>query len=152
MRLNENEEIVHESGLHKYVLYFPIAWAGLFSLSALGQLFSLNKGGSIGLVLMTLVIGLTPLAYAFLKFKTTRYYVTNQRIRLEAGILSRDLKDLPLNKVNSIEMQQGLLQRMYGSGNIQIMVGNDKAPALRNLNDPENFIEHVSRTIPKKAA
>jgi uncharacterized membrane protein YdbT with pleckstrin-like domain len=54
----------------------------------------------------------------FLKWRTTTYELTNRRLRLREGIVSRSGRDFPLNRISDVSFQQGLIDRMFGCGRL----------------------------------
>lgn len=150
IQLRQDEQIQCEANFHWSVYILPGVWAGFMGLSLLGQLISKEASGS-GLF-WTAFVGFSPIMYVWLKNKNKTYVVTNQRLYVEEGILSKSKTDIPFNKVNDISFNQGIFQRMFGSGNISVMTGNDKPTKLANLDKPEKFREALSAVCHKKSA
>src|SRR5215472_3751524 len=72
-----------------------------------------------------LVIGAAALVAAiawfgvpFLKWRTTIYEMTNRRLRLREGIVTRSGRDFPLNRITDVSFQQGLVDRIFGCGRL----------------------------------
>jgi len=55
-----------------------------------------------------------------LSIKNTEYVLTNQRIIIMRGALSRYLRFIDLDKILYIDVQVGMFERKYGTGNIHI--------------------------------
>ncbi len=55
-----------------------------------------------------------------LKWKRTEFIVTNQRVIIKSGIFSIHVSEIALDKINSVKFDQGMLERMVGSGSINI--------------------------------
>lgn len=53
----------------------------------------------------------------------TEYVVTNKKVILKSGILSRDALELVLNKCEGIRINQSLMGRMLGFGSIVVTTG-----------------------------
>ena len=149
IQLRQEEQIQCEAHFHWSSYLVSGSWAGLMGLSLLGQLFSSKSTG--GLMFWTFILGAGPLAYVWFKNKNKSYVVTNQRLYVEQGILAKSKVDIPFHKINDISFNQGILQRMFGAGNISVMTGNDKPTTLTNLDVPENFREALSSVCHKKA-
>jgi uncharacterized membrane protein YdbT with pleckstrin-like domain len=56
----------------------------------------------------------------FLKWRTTTYELTNRRLRLRLGIISRTGRDFPLNRISDVSFKQGLIDRMFGCGRLLV--------------------------------
>src|SRR5215472_8657358 len=74
-----------------------------------------------------LVIGAAALVAAiawfgvpFLKWRTTIYEMTNRRLRLREGIVTRSGRDFPLNRISDVSFKQGLIDRLFGCGRLVV--------------------------------
>jgi uncharacterized membrane protein YdbT with pleckstrin-like domain len=76
----------------------------------------------IGLVV---VVRLAKLAWRIAALRSHHYRVTNQRIVIESGVLSKRIDEVDMRTVEDIEFRQRFLQRLLGIGEIAI-VGSDK--------------------------
>jgi uncharacterized membrane protein YdbT with pleckstrin-like domain len=61
-----------------------------------------------------------PSARPLLRWWTTSYELTNRRLRLRAGIISRTGRDFPLTRISDVSFAQGLLDRMLGCGRLVV--------------------------------
>jgi uncharacterized membrane protein YdbT with pleckstrin-like domain len=71
--------------------------------------------GVAALVIVTLFV-----AVPLLRWRTTSYELTNRRLRLRAGILTRTGRDFPLTRISDVSFEQGLLDRMLGCGRLVV--------------------------------
>jgi uncharacterized membrane protein YdbT with pleckstrin-like domain len=55
-----------------------------------------------------------------LRWRTTTYELTTRRFRMREGILSRQGRDIPLNRVNDVSFSHGLIDRMLGCGRLVV--------------------------------
>ena len=58
--------------------------------------------------------------YFFLKWYIERIVVTNQAVYLRKGIISRDVKRLPLRNIQDVSYEQGFFGRIFGFGTVKI--------------------------------
>jgi len=65
-------------------------------------------------------IGFVTLFFWWLKVINTRLTVTNERVRLRAGILSKRILEVFLSDIRSVEINQGLMQRIFGTGCLDV--------------------------------
>jgi uncharacterized membrane protein YdbT with pleckstrin-like domain len=56
----------------------------------------------------------------FLRWRTTTYELTNRRLRLRRGILSRTGRDFPLIRISDVSFEQGVLDRLLGCGRLVV--------------------------------
>jgi len=71
------------------------------------------------------------------------YTITDERIRVARGILSREIENVELIRVQDLDFSQSLGERMLGIGDIHVHGHDASQPALvlRNLPDPEKIYE-----------
>ena len=55
-----------------------------------------------------------------LLWRTTVYELTNKRMRLRDGILTRHGRDIPLSRITDVSFSKGVLDRMLGSGTLVV--------------------------------
>jgi uncharacterized membrane protein YdbT with pleckstrin-like domain len=77
-----------------------------------------SEPARIALAVVALVVVVTWVARPLLRWRTTVYELTNRRLRLRAGIISRTGRDFPLSKISDVSFQQGLLDRLLGCGRL----------------------------------
>ncbi|MCG2635283.1 MAG: PH domain-containing protein [Gammaproteobacteria bacterium] len=94
----------------------------------------------LGLVLLPLFgIGLIFWVIAVLRYLTTELAVTNKKIIAKFGFISRNTIELLLPKVESIQVNQGIVGRICNFGSIVVSgAGNPQAP-VPGIADPMAF-------------
>jgi len=81
--------------------------------------------GWLGLAL--LVIGLLWLAQIYIAWYSQDYLVTNRRVIKVEGILTKRSADSSLEKINDAVLEQGILGRMLGYGDLDIMTAAEES-------------------------
>ena len=71
---------------------------------------------AVGVV--ALVAAIAGFGVPFLKWRTTTYELTNRRLCLRQGILTRSGRDFPLNRISDVSFKQGLIDRLFGCGRL----------------------------------
>ncbi len=56
----------------------------------------------------------------FTRWWTTRHVITNERVIHRAGLISKHGKEIPLEVINDVAFHQGVIERMFGSGDLLI--------------------------------
>lgn len=74
--------------------------------------------GRIALGVVALAVAVTWVIRPLLRWWTTSYELTNRRLRLRAGIITRTGRDFPLSKISDVSFAQGLLDRLLGCGRL----------------------------------
>jgi hypothetical protein len=71
------------------------------------------------------------------------YLVTTERIKIVRGLLSRDVENFELIRIQDIDYKQGINERIFGIGDISIRGHDASNPEilLRNVGDPEDVYE-----------
>ncbi len=54
----------------------------------------------------------------FLRWRTTTYEMTNRRLRLREGIVTRIGRDFPLSRISDVSFSQGVVDRLLGCGRL----------------------------------
>jgi membrane protein YdbS with pleckstrin-like domain len=96
----------------------------------------------LALVLLPSVMGLLQ---AWARIKNTHYRITNQRIVIQSGVLSRSLEEIDMRSIDDIEFNQPLLERLFGIGQIFIVSTDKVAPrlSLQGIHDPLKIRELI---------
>lgn len=116
--LQAGEEIKYKADIHWYIFAYPVI------LLLLSVFFSSAQTGFFHYVsLFLLLSGLFQLIKRILLKMGTEYVVTNKKVILKSGILSRDALELVLNKCEGIRINQSLTGRMLGFGSIVVTTG-----------------------------
>ena len=117
--LVKDEKIVHVGQISKWSLWHLIA-LGVVLLPAFG-------------------IGLIFLALAYVRYKSVELAVTTRRVIVKHGFVRRHTVEMNLNKVESIQVEQGLLGRLLDFGTLVVAgTGASHAP-LTGIADPMGF-------------
>ena len=58
------------------------------------------------------------------KALTERYTLTNERLKIEYGLLSRQTEEIELYRVQDLTVERTMFDRMFGVGNIIIHAGD----------------------------
>jgi uncharacterized membrane protein YdbT with pleckstrin-like domain len=65
-----------------------------------------------------LIVFLVVLAWGFVRRVVTTYTITNRRLTIRTGLLSRELHETRLERVQNVNSRQRLLERMLGVGTV----------------------------------
>lgn len=104
--------------------------------------------GLLGLI----TFGLTwPVAiYEFLRLKYLEQGVTNKRVILKKGIISRRSEEMKLTSIETVEIEQGVIGRMLGYGTVKITGRGTSDLMFKRIDDPiqvKRQIESISNPI-----
>ena len=83
-----------------------------------------------GLAYLALIIPLVMWLIRWWATKCTTYELTSQRLRIRAGILNKKVDELELFRVRDYTMEQPLLLRMVGLGNMTLITSDATTPTV----------------------
>jgi uncharacterized membrane protein YdbT with pleckstrin-like domain len=119
-------------------------------LVALGAL-----AGSWGtaIVIAAVVAALT-LVVGYLRRVSTKYLITNQRLRISRGIVRRKVQETRLERVQNVNYQQGVIDRLLGVGTVDFdTAGTDDSEFRFDwVNGPEEVVRAVDRAVEEARA
>jgi uncharacterized membrane protein YdbT with pleckstrin-like domain len=123
--LTQDEHLVLLLHPHWKTLIRPFAVAALVIVIALVAevLIPSGSAGNIGrLAVAVVAIGILMvwLMVPVLRWRTTVYELTNRRLRMRDGIITRHGRDIPLARINDVSFSKGLLDRLLGSGRLTV--------------------------------
>ncbi|MFW5924796.1 MAG: PH domain-containing protein [Myxococcota bacterium] len=86
-------------------------------------------------------------ARAYVAVRYIRYHITNRRIQVERGWLSRHVDQIDFVRVRDVDLRQGLIDRMFGIGNITVYARDATTPSftIRGVPDPRKVYELIQR-------
>ena len=116
------EKIIVTPTVHGIVYFKPLVSGILFSLFLLIMGFSGNNPDSwtaIAFLFLALVLFIVIwLVIIHLYYRFIEMAVTNKRVVCKTGIISVHSEELQWNRIESIEIRQGLLGRLFNFGDI----------------------------------
>ena len=107
---------------------------------------TIGDGTNKGLVTVVLLAGVAITAVAgFLKRVSTRYTITNHRLHIKHGIVSREIQETRLTRVQDVHYSQSVLQRILGIGDVDFdTASNDPTDfVFAGVGDPGEVVEQV---------
>jgi len=97
------------------------------------------------ITLIIVAVQLISFFIALMRVRSTTYTVTNQRIMIEQGILSKSVGEIDLRYVDETEFFQRFTERLLGIGSVTL-ISSDKAfptTVLRSIKDPRGVRELI---------
>jgi uncharacterized membrane protein YdbT with pleckstrin-like domain len=148
--INEGEEVVAD--LHPHWLYFATSGGllvggiivGILSLMTDDWLNTLLGWVSIGMI----VIGLLWVISAYISWTTSHFIVTDDRVMYRSGFISKRGVDIPIERINNVMMNQGVLERMVGTGDLMIeSAGESGQQRFSNIRQPDEIQKLIYRMM-----
>lgn len=117
--LTKGEQVVYQGKVSIWSL-MPLLLLGLIFLAFYG-------------------LGLLFWAAAAIRYFTTELAITNKRVIAKFGLISRSTIEINLQKIESIQVNQGILGRIFNFGSIVVSgAGNPQAP-IPGISSPLQF-------------
>jgi membrane protein YdbS with pleckstrin-like domain len=83
-----------------------------------------------------------------LRWQTTHFVVTSERLVFRSGILAKQSRDIPLEKVNDIASSQTFLERLMGSGDLLIESAGERGmQTFNNIPHPDGVQQEIYRQM-----
>lgn len=88
-------------------------------------------------------------AYKHLKRNMVRYTLTDSKIEIDRGFLSRTTSNIPLRNIQNVTVTAGLLQRLLRFGDVVIDDASEQvgSTTLRNIPDPRRHADLLLREL-----
>jgi uncharacterized membrane protein YdbT with pleckstrin-like domain len=92
-----------------------------------------------------ILIQLIAFILALARLRSTIYTVTNQRVMIETGMMSKNLSEIDLRYIDDTQFRQGVTDRMLGIGYVTIISSDKATPScvLRGVRDPRALREMI---------
>ncbi|MHB1844603.1 MAG: PH domain-containing protein [Deltaproteobacteria bacterium] len=95
-------------------------------------------------ILCVVLIGFPLLLWQWIRATTSEFAITNQRVMIKVGFISRKSLELKLNKVESIGVDQGILGRVLNYGAIVVVGTGGTRERFPMIKDPLGFRKAVN--------
>jgi Predicted membrane protein len=95
-------------------------------------------------VLIGLLLLLIP-AYFHFRQKLIRYTLTDSKLEIDSGLISRTTRNIPLTRIQDVTVSSTLSQRLLGFGNVVIDNASEEGGkiVLRNIDSPRKFADSL---------
>src|SRR3954467_7523552 len=111
-----------------------IIYLGHISLWALWHLIALGV-----ILLPAFGIGLIFLIRAYVRYKTTELAITSKRVIVKFGFIRRSTVEINLHKVESVQVDQEVLGRIFNFGTLIISGGGTPQAPIPGISQPLAF-------------
>ena len=122
--LNEGERVVVSTRTHPKVLLFPL----LVLVLALGvAAFAQRTGDGAAATALHLVVWALAAVVIFwwvlrpaVDWATTTYTFTNRRFIKRSGLIAKEGRTIPLNRISGVDFDIGVIDRIFGCGTLVV--------------------------------
>ncbi|WP_312926127.1 PH domain-containing protein [Atlantibacter hermannii] len=114
-----NEEVIYRGKVTLWAWLPWIVWGVIFGVLTI-----------IGFILI-------PLGYFVLR--SNEAAITNKRLIAKSGLIKRDTVEIPIKKISSLQVKQGISGRILGYGTLVISDAGTAHAPIRYIKDPMRF-------------
>jgi membrane protein YdbS with pleckstrin-like domain len=132
-----------------YLSYNPLRDLLVHSSRDVRELVVENESNARTVIILAVIalVGarLVKLAWRALALRSHRYGVSNQRIMVEDGVLSKSLAEVDVRTIDDITFRQTIIERLLGIGEITIRSSDPTNPRVRlvGVRDPRQVRELI---------
>jgi uncharacterized membrane protein YdbT with pleckstrin-like domain len=153
METEQNEQVIYEGRPSwRSILGFYIVGLVVVAIAVVAAFFAAGTGVAViaGVVVFVLL-----LAVGWLKRISTRYAITDRRLRIQRGIVARNVEEARLERVQNVSVNQSILQRILQVGTIDFDTASNRADdtfQFRGIAQPEKIVVLVDQAHEANAA
>jgi uncharacterized membrane protein YdbT with pleckstrin-like domain len=134
--LLDGEHVVYRTRLHWLLFAVPV----LFTVAVLLPLAWLMANGTWKIFAwIPLSFGLIVLVATFIKRQSSDFAVTNKRVMMKVGVFATRSIELLLNKIEAIAVNQSLMGRVFGYGDIAVTGSGGTRETFSRIQGPLEF-------------
>ncbi|HEY6655139.1 MAG TPA: PH domain-containing protein [Solirubrobacterales bacterium] len=149
MDLQPGERVIYQGHPSwRAILGFYIK--GLLLAAAAAVLAGLiNEGAGLGVVTFAVIAAIVVLA-GFVKRVATVYTITDRRLNIKVGIISRKVQETRLQRVQNVNYNQGVYERVMQIGDVEFTTaGTDESNfVFAGVAQPEQVVQQVEHATP----
>ena len=91
--------------------------------------------------------------YAIIKhisLLSTKLTIDGENVHVDSGLLTKARRSMPLRKLGDVHVEQSLLQRMMGLGDLSISAaGESTRHTIESIDRPQEVCDKILNSIPK---
>jgi uncharacterized membrane protein YdbT with pleckstrin-like domain len=149
MDLHEGESVLFEG---------RPSWRSIVGFYVVGVLVAAAVGAVVGLIdttgtgIVVFVVGVAMVVgVGWLRRIATRYAITTERLWIQRGLIARHTQETRLSRVQNVNTDQSMLQRMLQIGTVDFDTAGTDAPdanfAFRGVDEPARVARVVDEAI-----
>jgi uncharacterized membrane protein YdbT with pleckstrin-like domain len=138
--LTSDEELVLDLRPHWIALVPPVFVTILLIAAVIVAYSQINGNGTLKLGILAaavLLFLIYPVRW-FIRWVTSHFVVTNERLIHRAGLIAKKSMEVPLNRINDVRFEQNVFERMIGAGDLIIeSAGTQGQEVFEDVRHPE---------------
>src|SRR2546423_7272461 len=145
--LQPGETVVHQSRLHPLIFLPALIWLLIALALLVASTQTTDDRINIALIATAVLFGVLALASwarAAIRRATTELAITDRRVIYKSGLLSRHTLEMNRSKVESVDVDQSILGRIFSFGTIVVRGTGGSLEPIRLIRDPFAFRSHIT--------
>lgn len=134
--LTKEEHVVYEAHYHWVFWIAPMFFIIIFILPVIINPESPNE---VPILYIFPLISVAIFVYTYLRVTTDEFAITNQRLIVKKGIISRETLELHLSKVETVMVSQDIFERLIGAGSISVRGTGSTLSSIPYISEPYEF-------------
>ena len=151
--LSEDEELIYDLRPHWLTMVAPVLIT-LAVMVAVGAAWVLMPAGDLqqparlAVGLLGTVVLLVAVVGRVLRWTTTHFVLTTERVIFRSGVVAKFGREIPLERINDVTFSQSLFERLIGAGDLLIeSAGEHGQSRFSDIRDPETVQLEISRQM-----
>jgi uncharacterized membrane protein YdbT with pleckstrin-like domain len=152
LNLHPDEQVIFE-GHPSWRAILGFYLKGLLVAIVLGVIAKLASGDGTAFLVILVALALT-LVIGFVKRVATTYTITNRRLNIKRGIVSREIQETRLERVQNVNYRQSVYQRLMQIGDVDFdtAASDDYNFIFSGVADPGDVVHAVDQATGANAA
>jgi uncharacterized membrane protein YdbT with pleckstrin-like domain len=127
---------------------------GILVAALAGVVFKLFGADAGTVFLVVLAIVAATVLVGFFKRVSTTYTITDRRLNIRRGIVSREVQETRLERVQNVNYQQSIYQRLMQIGDVDFdtAAGDDYNFVFAGVANPDDVVHRVDQATGANAA
>lgn len=137
--LADHEKLVFDLRPHWIALGPPVLWTIVIG-AAMFISYNLTESSAAenAIVIVALVLWLFLAVLPFLRWRFTNFVLTSDRLITRKGIVAKQSKEIPLERINDVAFSQSVVERIIGAGDLLIESAGERGQErISNVRSPE---------------
>ena len=145
--LQPGEKVLYSTNAH-WIFYLPsiVAWIVALGLLVVAHLF-VDGTATLACLALAAIVALFALYKMFTAWFhrwTTETDVTNLRVVYKTGFIKRRTFEMSLDKVESVDVNQTILGRLFNYGDVTVRGVGEGAETIQTIASPLDFRNHIT--------
>jgi uncharacterized membrane protein YdbT with pleckstrin-like domain len=153
LNLSADEQVIFQ-GHPSWRAILGFYLKGILVAVVIGVVVKLIGAASFTVFLVVLVVIAATVLAGFIKRVATTYTITDRRLNIKRGIFSREIQETRLERVQNVNYQQSVYQRVMHIGDVDFdtAASDDSSFVFYGVADPSEVVHRVDQATGANAA